>query len=59
MPSIFSVCVCAVMIERAQGKDLLSLSKAKEKTNINHSFPLGPATPSLGGVAQRQHKCGI
>lgn len=41
MPSIFSACV-ATMIERAQGEDLLSLSKAKEKTNINHSSPLGP-----------------
>lgn len=54
----FLVCV-ATVIERAQGKDLLSLSKAKEKTNINHSSPLGPATPSLGGLPQRQHKYGI
>lgn len=39
--SIFSMCV-ATLIERAQWEDLLSFSKAKEKTNINHSSPLGP-----------------
>lgn len=48
----FLVCV-ATVIERAQGKDLLSLSKAKEKTNINHSSPLGPATPNPWGTSTK------
>lgn len=35
------------MTEKAQGTDLLSLSKTEDKTNINSS-PLGPAAQSLG-----------
>lgn len=36
------------MSEKAWRMDLLSLSKAKEKTNINHSSASGPSAQSLG-----------
>lgn len=45
--SIFCMSVTK-MSEKAQRMDLLSLSEAKEKTNINHSSPLGPSAQSLG-----------
>lgn len=46
-PFIFSMSVTN-MREKTQRKDILSLSKAKEKTNINHSSAPGPLAQSLG-----------
>lgn len=44
----FSQFVQQKMSEKVWRMDLLSLSKAKEKTNINHSSAHGPKAQSLG-----------
>lgn len=44
----FSLCLSQKMSEKVWRMDLLSLSKANEKTNINHSSAHGPSAQSLG-----------